>query len=73
MKILLKILSFLRDFLPHATIAMALVLLTFFILDRFNRAMNFIANDITKWMLAIFCGMVVTLAVLYIVERRKKK
>ena len=72
MKILLKILSFLRDFLPHATIALALVLVAFFVLDRFNRAMNFIGNDITKVMLVVFCGMSVTLAVLYIVERRKK-
>lgn len=71
MKIVMKIFGFLRDLLPHLTIALAIVLLSFFILDRFNRAMAFINNNITKWMLAVFCVLVIAQGVLYIIGRRK--
>lgn len=60
------------DFLPHLNIALAFVLLVCFVTDRFNRAMSFVNNDITKWMLAIFCVLVIIESVLYAKYRRNK-
>lgn len=39
--------------LPHLCIILSGMLLTFFIIDRFNTAMAFINNDITKWLIGI--------------------
>jgi len=68
-----KLIDLLCDLLPHLNIALACVLLTCFVVDRFNRAMAFINNDITKWMLAIFCLLVIVESVLYAIRRRKDK
>lgn len=57
--------------LPHINIALAVTLLTLFVTDRFNRAMAFINNDITKWMLAVFCITVVIEAIYLSVIHRK--
>ena len=67
-----RFLNVLRGLLPHVLIALAIVLLSFFVLDRFNRAMNFINNNITKWMIAVFCVLSVIQAVLFIIDQRKK-
>ena len=41
--------------LPHITIILSLMCLVLFILDRFNKYMHFMLNDITKWMVAVLC------------------
>ena len=43
-----------RKLLPHAGIILALMFITFFIVDKFNGAMNFINNDISKALLLLF-------------------
>ena len=43
-----------RMLLPHAGIVLALMFITFFIVDKLNGAMNFIGNDITKALLLLF-------------------
>lgn len=68
-----KFLNVLENLLPHAVIVSAALLFTCFVVDRFNRAMGFINNNITKWILAVFCLMAIALAVLYIVRQRKGK
>lgn len=68
-----KISDILLDFLPHLNIALSLVMLVLFVTDRFNRAMNFINNDITKMMLAVFCILVLIESVLYARRRRDGK
>lgn len=68
-----KFLNILENLLPHAVIVLAALLFTCFVVDRFNRAMGFINNNITKWILAVFCLMAIALAVLYIVRQRKGK
>ena len=67
-----KILAFLRDFLPHLLLALSVVLLSFFILDRFNRAMNFINNDHTKRLLLIFGQLAAAQAVLLASEYARR-
>lgn len=69
MKTLHKILLFLRGLLPHLVISLSVVLLSLFILDRFNRAMNFIVNGQTKGMLVVYCLLVLTQALLFVFDR----
>ena len=63
MKQLKKMMKLFFAILPHVNIGLAVTLLTLFVTDRFNRAMAFINNDITKWMLAVFCITVVIEAI----------
>lgn len=55
MRILKKLFNAFLSALPHINITLAMVLLVLFVTDRMNRAMAFINNDITKWMLCVFC------------------
>ena len=64
------ILQLLLNILPHINIALAVTMLTFFVVDRYNRAMSFINNDITKWMLCVFCVTVVVEAIATVLYRR---
>lgn len=57
--------------LPHVNITLAVVLLVLFVTDRFNRAMAFINNDITKWMLCVFCVTSLAQAIVCAYFRRK--
>ncbi|MBQ3865507.1 MAG: hypothetical protein II776_01300 [Clostridia bacterium] len=61
--------------LPHATLVASLLLLILFIIDRFNEAMAFLNNDLTKWILAVFCLLTLCLSVLTILrdEARRKQ
>ena len=68
-----KFFGILLSFLPHLNIALSVVMISLFILDRFNRAMVFLTNDLTKWMLAVFCVLVLIQSVAYIVTARKNK
>ena len=45
----------LRRILSHLTVILALVFLAFLVLDQFNPMMNFIDNDISRWLLAALC------------------
>ncbi len=57
--------------LPHINITLSVVMLVLFVTDRFNRAMAFINNDITKWMLCVFCVTSFIQAVAYAASRRR--
>ena len=39
----------------HATVIFALMFIVFLILDQFNPMMNFIDNDISRWLLLALC------------------
>lgn len=67
-----KITSAFLSVLPHINIALAAVLLVLFVTDRFNRAMAFINNDITKWMLCVFCVTSLLQAIIFAYKRRKE-
>lgn len=54
MKLLKRIGRWFLCILPHINITLAVSLLVLFVTDRYNRAMAFINNDITKWMIAAF-------------------
>ena len=71
MKQLKVVLKFFLSILPHINISLAVVLLILFVTDRYNRAMAFINNDITKGMLAVFCITVLIEAIVPSAMRRK--
>lgn len=70
-----KILCALRAALPHATLILSLMMLVFFVIDRFNEAMAFLNNNLTKWLLFAFCllVLVLSLAVIAADEAARKK
>ena len=45
----------LRRLLPHAAILICNMYIVFFLIDRVNKAMNFIDNGLTKGLLAALC------------------
>lgn len=71
MKNLKKIFDAFLSALPHVNITLAMVLLVIFVTDRFNSSMKFINNDITKWMLCVFCVTSLMQAVVYTYVRRR--
>ena len=71
-KIINEIFSVAEAALPHINIALGIVILTLLITDRFNRPMNFINNDITKAMLAVFCLIVIAESVIHSYRNRRK-
>ncbi len=73
MKTVKKLLSHLVSALPHLNIALGLVMLALLVTDSFNRAMNFINNDITKTLLAFFCLLVIIESMIYSHIRRSGK
>lgn len=44
----------LKKFLPHLCLILSLMMLTFFVVDKFNPGMNFVGNDIFKILLLIY-------------------
>lgn len=63
---MLKILKF----LSHLDIILGGMFLTFFIIDRFNPAMDFLGNDISKWLLCLLSADTIIVAVLSLVAIR---
>ena len=57
--------------LCHVNIVLGGMFLTFFWIDRFNTAMNFLGNEISKWLLLGFCISAMTLSIITIVLLRK--
>ena len=55
--------------LPHVNIALSICFIVFFVVDRLNRAMAFINNDITKGMLLVYAFTVMLSAGYAIVNK----
>ena len=68
-----KFLNTLFGFIPHILLVLSLMMITFYITDRKNRAMAFINNDITKALLLVMAILVIVESVYLIVHLRKKK
>ncbi|OYO84485.1 hypothetical protein C8E03_104141 [Lachnotalea glycerini] len=50
-----KILNQIVKLLPHATLILAVIFITFLILDQYNPMMNFVNNDTSMKLLGAFC------------------
>ena len=57
--------------LPHICLVIALMMLVFYTLDRYNGAMNFIDNDIFKMLLLVFSLLVIVSSILTIRDHRR--
>ncbi len=71
MKHLKKILNAFFAFLPHMNIALSLCFAVFYIVDRFNRPMAFINNEITKGMLIVFAVLVIIQSVHTVIQKHR--
>ncbi|MBQ2726281.1 MAG: hypothetical protein IJF78_11300 [Clostridia bacterium] len=68
-----RFLNRLAGFLPHVCLILSLMMITFVITDRYNRAMAFINNDITKALLFVLAILVIIESVLLIRINRKRQ
>lgn len=75
-----------RVLMAHATLILSAMVITWFIIDRFNTAMEFMSSDLSKWFIGIlafltFISSIITIAVLWYdpdgekkrAEKREKK
>ncbi len=63
--------KFLKNFLPHLAIAMAVGLVVIMILDGFNPLMKFLTSDVARAYIVILAIVVVISSVISIAENRK--
>jgi hypothetical protein len=50
-----KALNIVMKLLPHITFILSIMFITFLILDQYNPMMNFVNNDASMKLLAVFC------------------
>lgn len=67
----MRFLKLLEKLLPHFLIVLAGMFLTFFIIDKYNNAMEFINNDISKALILVWCVISFICAAAMIVYQRK--
>lgn len=60
-----------RFLLSHLTVVLSLMFVVFLVLDQFNPMMNFVNNDISRWLLALLCTSGAAQSVLYWIGRRE--
>ena len=63
--------KFLKNFLPHLAIAMAVGLVVIMILDGFNPLMKLLTSDVTRAYIVILAIVVVASSIIAIAESRK--
>lgn len=68
-----RILNTVLGLIPHVLIVLSVMMITFYITDRYNRPMAFINNDITKALLLVMSVLVIVQSVYLIYTLRKKK
>lgn len=68
-----RILRFGWSLLPHLTLILSLMLLTFFVIDLFNESMAFLSNTATKWLVGIDALLTVLLSVGTVLTENRKK
>ncbi len=53
----------LKRLIPHITIILAMMTLTFFVIDRFNEFMDFMTSELSKWVFAALAVFALATAV----------
>ena len=67
-----KLVRLFRALLPHLTLILSLLMLTFFVIDCFNEAMAFLNNSLTKILLGIFSLLTLILSILSIFREENR-
>ncbi len=63
----------LKRLIPHITIILAMMTLTFFVIDRFNEFMDFMTSELSKWVFAALAVFALATAVRHIAADWKEK
>jgi len=63
----------LKRILPHICIVISVMMLVFYVIDRFNSAMNFIGNDTFNTLLVIYSVAVIASSVYLVADNRRGK
>ena len=63
----------LKRLIPHITIILAMMTLTFFVIDRFNEFMDFMTSELSKWVFAALAVFALATAVRLIAADWKEK
>ena len=63
----------LRKIIPHATIVLCNMYVVFYLIDRVNPAMEFITNEITKFLILLMCILSTVNAALIIYDQRRRR
>lgn len=62
-----------KRLLPHLILILSLAMLVFLVIDKFNSAMMFIDNDITKGVMTVLCVLAVMNSVIQIINSFVRK
>lgn len=62
-----------RKITPHVTIVLCNMYVVFYLIDRVNPAMEFITNNITKFLLLVMCILSTVNAALTIYDQRRRQ
>lgn len=63
----------LKSAVPHLSLVMSVMMLIFLVLDRVNRAMNFIGNDTFNVTLLIYSLLTILTSVYLIAANRRRR
>lgn len=59
--------------LPHLCIVISIMMLVFWVIDIFNKAMHFIGNDIFNMLLLIYSILVIASSLYTIADHRRRR
>ena len=62
----------LEKILPHFIYILSIMFIVFFILDKFNPLMQFVNNNISSYLLLIFCIISLVFSIISIIKNSKK-
>lgn len=62
----------LKRILPHISLVLGNMYIVFFLIDRVNTAMQFIDNNITKWLLLIF-AIISAINSIYLIREERRR
>ena len=65
----MKIVQYMKEWISHLTLIFAVMLLTFWVTDRFNSAMAFINHDMTKGLMLAFALCSLSVAIFLLTDR----
>ena len=57
-----------KRIIPHITIVLSLMTLTFFVIDRFNEVMAFMTSELSKWVFALLAVSALITSICLIME-----
>lgn len=65
----MKLVRYMKEWISHLTLIFAVMLLTFWVTDRFNTAMAFINHDMTKGLMLAFSLCSLAVAIFLLTDR----